>query len=278
MVAMKAASDNAKKTDRRAAAHLQQRTRPGAGHHQGNFRESSAAARGSGLSEKSDNRLLSIIGWGEREGAEAVFSRSTASAPPEPGGAFARPRRGNGPSPPRSRSSVFRFSGRGSYRSSGVRPELGKIAKRSNATCSHHPRKHRFSPSAPFVDNRVPARAGCRTSNDALVLEADPTNRLVEQGLTFEVQQQLGRRRGAHHRHGLERRLEARHAGSQTPARASRVPVGTATAGPHHGRAGAPDRRGRPDQDHRAAPDSPAGRQASRSLSPVGRACWETGN
>src|ERR671930_95585 len=27
---------------------------------------------------------------------------------------------------------------------------------------------------------------------DALILEADPTNQLVEQGLTFEVQQQLG--------------------------------------------------------------------------------------
>ena len=41
---------------------------------------------------------------------------------------------------------------------------------------------------------------------DALVLEHDAGNKLVEQGLTFEVAAAARRRRGAHDRDGLVRR------------------------------------------------------------------------
>ena len=44
----------------------------------------------------------------------------------------------------------------------------------------------------------------------------------VENGLTLEVQQQIGGRGGAHHRDGLHRRPEARVSGSTTPGRRSR--------------------------------------------------------
>ncbi len=65
---------------------------------------------------------------------------------------------------------------------------------------------------------------------DALVLEADPTNRLVEQGLTFEVQQQLGdgvvRTIALGSSDGLKRGMAVRNTGEGI-----KVPVGTATLG-----------------------------------------------
>ena len=57
---------------------------------------------------------------------------------------------------------------------------------------------------------------------DALVLEDDPTNKLAEKGLTFEVEQQLGDGVVRTHRAGLLRRPAARHEGERTPARRSR--------------------------------------------------------
>ena len=65
---------------------------------------------------------------------------------------------------------------------------------------------------------------------DALVLEADPTNTLVEQGLTFEVQQQLGdgivRTIAMGSSDGLRRGMKAKNTGAGIT-----VPVGTGTLG-----------------------------------------------
>jgi F-type H+/Na+-transporting ATPase subunit beta len=65
---------------------------------------------------------------------------------------------------------------------------------------------------------------------DALVLEADPSNRLVEQGLTFEVQQQLGdgvvRTIAMGSSDGLKRGMQVRNTGEGI-----KVPVGPATLG-----------------------------------------------
>ncbi|HEY4040021.1 MAG TPA: F0F1 ATP synthase subunit beta, partial [Burkholderiaceae bacterium] len=65
---------------------------------------------------------------------------------------------------------------------------------------------------------------------DALVLEADPTNKLVEQGLTFEVQQQLGdgvvRTIAMGSSDGLKRGMKVRGTGEGI-----KVPVGTGTLG-----------------------------------------------
>jgi F-type H+/Na+-transporting ATPase subunit beta len=65
---------------------------------------------------------------------------------------------------------------------------------------------------------------------DALVLEADPSNRLVEQGLTFEVQQQLGdgvvRTIAMGSSDGLKRGMQVRSTGAGI-----KVPVGTGTLG-----------------------------------------------
>jgi len=65
---------------------------------------------------------------------------------------------------------------------------------------------------------------------NALVLEADPTNTLVEQGLTFEVQQQLGdgvvRTIAMGSSDGLRRGMKVRSTGHGI-----RVPVGTGTLG-----------------------------------------------
>ncbi len=65
---------------------------------------------------------------------------------------------------------------------------------------------------------------------DALVLEADPSNRLVEQGLTFEVQQQLGdgvvRTIAMGSSDGLKRGMQVRGTGEGI-----KVPVGAATLG-----------------------------------------------
>src|ERR1700739_2865278 len=65
---------------------------------------------------------------------------------------------------------------------------------------------------------------------DALVLEADPTNKLVEQGLTFEVQQQLGdgvvRTIAMGSSDGLKRGMKVRGTGEGI-----KVPVGAATLG-----------------------------------------------
>src|ERR1700726_4035499 len=65
---------------------------------------------------------------------------------------------------------------------------------------------------------------------DALVLEADPTNRLVEQGLTFEVQQQLGdgvvRTIAMGSSDGLKRGLNVKNTGNPIT-----VPVGKPTLG-----------------------------------------------
>src|SRR6201987_3836168 len=65
---------------------------------------------------------------------------------------------------------------------------------------------------------------------NALVLEADPTNKLVEQGLTFEVQQQLGdgvvRTIAMGSSDGLKRGMSVRDTGEGI-----KVPVGTGTLG-----------------------------------------------
>jgi len=65
---------------------------------------------------------------------------------------------------------------------------------------------------------------------DALVLEADPTNTLVEQGLTFEVQQQLGdgivRTIAMGSSDGLRRGMKAKNTGAGIT-----VPVGPGTLG-----------------------------------------------
>ena len=65
---------------------------------------------------------------------------------------------------------------------------------------------------------------------NALVLEADPTNKLVEQGLTFEVQQQLGdgvvRTIALGSSDGLKRGMKVRDTGEGI-----KVPVGAATLG-----------------------------------------------
>jgi F-type H+/Na+-transporting ATPase subunit beta len=65
---------------------------------------------------------------------------------------------------------------------------------------------------------------------NALVLEADPTNKLVEQGLTFEVQQQLGdgvvRTIAMGSSDGLKRGMKVRDTGEGI-----KVPVGAATLG-----------------------------------------------
>jgi F-type H+-transporting ATPase subunit beta len=65
---------------------------------------------------------------------------------------------------------------------------------------------------------------------DALVLEADPTNKLIEQGLTFEVQQQLGdgvvRTIAMGSSDGLKRGMKVRGTGEGI-----KVPVGTGTLG-----------------------------------------------
>ena len=65
---------------------------------------------------------------------------------------------------------------------------------------------------------------------DALVLEADPTNKLVEQGLTFEVQQQLGdgivRTIAMGSSDGLRRGMKAKSTGAGIT-----VPVGPGTLG-----------------------------------------------
>jgi F-type H+-transporting ATPase subunit beta len=65
---------------------------------------------------------------------------------------------------------------------------------------------------------------------DALVLEADPSNRLVEQGLTFEVQQQLGdgvvRTIAMGSSDGLKRGMQVRNTGEGI-----KVPVGAGTLG-----------------------------------------------
>ena len=65
---------------------------------------------------------------------------------------------------------------------------------------------------------------------DALILEADPTNKLVEQGLTFEVQQQLGdgivRTIAMGSSDGLRRGMKAKNTGAGIS-----VPVGAGTLG-----------------------------------------------
>jgi F-type H+/Na+-transporting ATPase subunit beta len=65
---------------------------------------------------------------------------------------------------------------------------------------------------------------------DALVLESDPTNKLVEQGLTFEVEQQLGdgvvRTIALGSSDGLRRGMKVRNTGKPIS-----VPVGQATLG-----------------------------------------------
>jgi F-type H+-transporting ATPase subunit beta len=79
------------------------------------------------------------------------------------------------------------------------------------------------------VDIEFP-RDGMPLVYDALVLEADPTNKLVEQGLTFEVQQQLGdgvvRTIAMGSSDGLKRGMKVRGTGEGI-----KVPVGAATLG-----------------------------------------------
>ena len=74
------------------------------------------------------------------------------------------------------------------------------------------------------------AREGMPSVYDALVLEKDPTNTLVEQGLTFEVQQQLGdgivRTIAMGSSDGIRRGMKVRATGANI-----QVPVGPGTLG-----------------------------------------------
>src|SRR5512137_2624712 len=79
------------------------------------------------------------------------------------------------------------------------------------------------------VDIEFPREAMPRVY-DALVLEADPGNRLVEQGLTFEVEQQLGdgvvRTIAMGSSDGLKRGMKVRNTGDNI-----KVPVGPGVLG-----------------------------------------------
>ena len=81
---------------------------------------------------------------------------------------------------------------------------------------------------------------------NALTLDEDKTNELVEQGLTFEVQQQLGdgivRTIAMGSSDGLRRGMSVTDTGDNIM-----VPVGPGRAGSSDGRSRPSDRRARPD-------------------------------
>ena len=87
------------------------------------------------------------------------------------------------------------------------------------------------------------------------MLEESGTKSFAEEGLTFEVEQQLAtgvvRCIALGSSDGIRRGMKRR-----TPAPPF-VPVGKGHAGPHHGRAGPPDRRARSDHYRRKARHSP---------------------
>ena len=98
---------------------------------------------------------------------------------------------------------------------------------------------------------------------DALVLEESGEGGLVEKGLTFEVEQQLGdgvvRCIALGSSDGVRRGMK-KSTGRRSRCRWAR------DARAHHGRARAPDRRERPDQIRRAARDPPERAQVRRAL------------
>jgi F-type H+-transporting ATPase subunit beta len=103
---------------------------------------------------------------------------------------------------------------------------------------------------------------------DALKLDASEANGMAEDGLTFEVQQQLGdgvvRTIAMGSSDGLRRGMKVNNTGKGIS-----VPVGHGHPGPHHGRAGSPDRRSRPDRVSTSACDSPEGTEVRRTVPSV---------
>src|SRR3979490_1768718 len=69
---------------------------------------------------------------------------------------------------------------------------------------------------------------------DALVLEADPSNRLIEQGLTFEVQHQLcervGRTLALGSSYGLNGCMQVRNTGEGIKVHSARPPLEDTTS------------------------------------------------
>ncbi|MCX8004667.1 MAG: F0F1 ATP synthase subunit beta, partial [Burkholderiaceae bacterium] len=107
------------------------------------------------------------------------------------------------------------------------------------------------------VDVEFPREAMPRVY-DALVLEADPGNKLVEQGLTFEVQQQLGdgvvRTIAMGSSDGLRRGMKVRNTGAPIT-----VPVGPGVLGRVMDVLGRPiDERGPIQSDERRSIHQPA--------------------
>jgi F-type H+-transporting ATPase subunit beta len=99
---------------------------------------------------------------------------------------------------------------------------------------------------------------------DALVLEADATNKLVEQGLTFEVQQQLGdgivRTIALGSSDGLRRGMTAKNTGAPIS-----VPVGPGTLGRIMDVLGRPIDEAGPIKSEQRRPRSGSGRSLSLS-------------
>ena len=106
---------------------------------------------------------------------------------------------------------------------------------------------------------------------DALVLEADAANKLVEQGLTFEVQQQLGdgivRTIAMGSSDGLQRGMKAKNTGAGIS-----VPVGPGTLGRIMDVLGRPiDEAGPIKSEQRRAIHQPAPKFRSAACSAPGR-------
>jgi len=118
------------------------------------------------------------------------------------------------------------------------------------------------------VDIEFPREAMPRVY-DALVLEVDPGNKLVEQGLTFEVEQQLGdgvvRTIAMGSSDGLKRGMKVRNTGDNI-----QVPVGPA-CWTGDGRARSADRRARPDPERGTTRHPPARAEVRRAFA-FGRA------
>ena len=116
------------------------------------------------------------------------------------------------------------------------------------------------------VDIEFPREAMPRIY-DALVLETDASNKLVEQGLTFEVEQQLGdgivRTIAMGSSDGLKRGMKVRNTGDNIM-----VPVGPGVLGRVMDVLGRPDRRARPDQDARSAAASTSAAPKFDELAP----------
>ena len=108
---------------------------------------------------------------------------------------------------------------------------------------------------------------------NALMLDEDKTNKLVEQGLTFEVQQQLGdgivRTIAMGSSDGLRRGMKVQrhreqHHGAGRPRRAR----------PRDGRVGSPDRRAWPDQSRTSGAEFISRRRSSTSCRRRS-SCWK---